>query len=99
MWTGSKNGACSYVSFPLCCSFDSLNIDGVILRPLVAKTLKGWGRHPWGQMQNLKTCGPREGPYLATDTEIYKIGSAISPNLGYQAIFAFHEYYIKDGNF
>ena len=62
----------------------------------MAKTLKGWGRHPWGQMQNLKTCGPREGPYLATDTEIYKICSAISPNLGYQAIFAFHKYYIKE---
>ena len=33
---------------------------------------KGWGRFPWGHRQNLNTCVPGEGPYLAPDTKSSK---------------------------
>ena len=57
-------------------------IDGTLLDiggPLLAAIgtfkfsfSKGLGRFPWGHRQNLKTCVPGEGPYLAPDTKSSK---------------------------
>ena len=56
-------------------------------------TKDGWGRYPWGYLQNPKTSRRVGHPSLVTDTNILDICLANSSQTYEESIFPFHSYY------